>query len=300
MNTFRITHTTHYVYTDPVSRCHNEARMSPMNLPLQTCAFSKVHVSPSPRSSFQRIDYFGNHVFSFDIHQQHQELTISVISEVATTPASKLPLPTQANSIPWDQFSQHLEHVNKHKQLMVYEFILPSPLIPQSPSVKDYALSSFPPGRSLLDAVNDLISRIYHDFKYEPGFSSLSTPLETVIEHRKGVCQDFAHLAIGCLRSMGLPAMYVSGYLETDPPPGKPKLTGVDASHAWLNVFIPEFGWQGFDPTNNQMANERYIVIAQGRDYADVTPLKGVIYGGGHHHLKVQVDVARTHTHTFN
>ncbi|WP_027708798.1 transglutaminase family protein [Zooshikella ganghwensis] len=297
MNTFRITHTTRYVYTDPVSRCHNEARMSPMNLPHQTCAFSKVHVSPSPRSSFQRIDYFGNNVFSFDIHQQHQELTISVISEVAIDKPCSLSL---ENSLPWDQFTEHLEQANKHQQLMVHEFILPSPQIPQSASAKDYALSSFTPGRPLLDAVNDLTHRIYNDFKYEPGFSSLSTPLETVIEHRKGVCQDFAHLAIACLRSMGLPAMYVSGYLETDPPPGKPKLTGADASHAWLNVFIPEHGWQGFDPTNNQMANERYIVVAQGRDYADVTPLKGVVYGGGHHHLTVQVDVTRTHSHTFN
>ena len=135
------------------------------------------------------------------------------------------------------------------------------------------------------------MQRIYTEFKYDPEFSTLATPLKEVLEHRSGVCQDFAHLAIGCLRSQGLAARYVSGYIETEPPPGKERLVGADASHAWFSVFQPGVGWLDFDPTNNQIPGERHITVAWGRDYADVTPLKGVAFGGGEHELKVSVDV---------
>jgi transglutaminase-like putative cysteine protease len=175
-----------------------------------------------------------------------------------------------------------------------FQFTLDSPMVGTDPLLADYARQSFPPGRTLDAAVHDLTRRIYQDFKYDPGFSSIATPLKAVLEHRSGVCQDFAHLAIGCLRAQGLAARYVSGYIETDPPAGKEKLVGADASHAWFAVFQPGVGWLDFDPTNNQRPGERHIVVAWGRDYADVTPLKGVAYGSGEHDLKVSVDVRRT------
>jgi transglutaminase-like putative cysteine protease len=159
--------------------------------------------------------------------------------------------------------------------------------------IKNYASISFTTGKPLYEAVYHLINRIYTDFSFTPGFTTISTPLSVVMQERKGVCQDFAHLAISCVHSMGLPARYVSGYLETLAPAGKEKLTGVDASHAWISVFIPGMGWVDFDPTNNQLATEQYISIGWGRDYFDIIPLKGVIMSSSSHELTVSVDVKR-------
>ena len=162
-----------------------------------------------------------------------------------------------------------------------------------NPTFNEYAYDSFAPGRPFLDAVQDLTHRIYQDFTYDPHFTTVITPLSEVFEHRRGVCQDFAHFALACLRGMGLAARYVSGYLETLPPPGQPKLQGADASHAWLSVYLPEQGWFDFDPTNDQPRTEQYITIGWGRDYGDITPVKGILYGGGDHKLEVSVDVER-------
>ena len=170
--------------------------------------------------------------------------------------------------------------------------LLPILLLP-SAAIKEFAAISFTPNRPLFEAVYDLMQRIYAEFDFTPGFTTISTPLSTVMEERKGVCQDFAHLAIAGVHAMGLPARYVSGYLETMAAAGKEKLTGVDASHAWFSVFIPEMGWVDFDPTNNQLPTEQYITIGWGRDYFDIIPLKGVIMSGGTHELKVSVDVKR-------
>jgi transglutaminase-like putative cysteine protease len=162
-----------------------------------------------------------------------------------------------------------------------------------SPAIPAYALESFLPGRSLFEAVHDLMNRIHRDFEFKPGLTTIATPLANVMEQHKGVCQDFAHLAIACLRSMGLPARYVSGYVETIPPPGKEKLSGVDASHAWFSVFIPQTGWIDFDPTNNMIPTDQHISIGWGRDYSDITPLKGVVFSSGQHALHVSVNVKR-------
>ncbi len=162
-----------------------------------------------------------------------------------------------------------------------------------SPEIKSYAERSFTSGKPLFEAVYDLVKRIYTDFTFTPGFTTVSTPLSVVMKERKGVCQDFAHLAISCIHSIGLPARYVSGYLETLAPAGKEKLIGVDASHAWIAVFIPGMGWVDFDPTNNQLATEQYITIGWGRDYFDIIPLKGVIMSSNPHELTVSVDVRR-------
>jgi transglutaminase-like putative cysteine protease len=173
-------------------------------------------------------------------------------------------------------------------------FLLESEFIEFIDGLKDYSQKSFSTGRPLLEAVEDLMLRIYKDFKYDPGFSSIATPLIEVLKHRKGVCQDFAHLAIACLRMQGLAARYISGYLETVPPKGQKRLVGADASHAWFSVYVPHLGWVDFDPTNAKIPDEQHITAAWGRDYADVAPLKGVIFGGGDENiLEVSVDVER-------
>ena len=174
------------------------------------------------------------------------------------------------------------------------QFRLESNFIEFGSGIMEYAAPSFAAGRPLLEAVHDLMQRIHRDFTYDPHFSNIATPLHQVLEHRRGVCQDFAHLAIACLRAQGLAARYVSGYLETLPPPGETKQIGADASHAWFGVYVPYQGWVDFDPTNDQIPADRHITLAWGRDYADVAPLKGVVFGGGQgHHLEVAVDVER-------
>jgi len=171
--------------------------------------------------------------------------------------------------------------------------VLDSTFATAAPELAAYAAASFPPGRPLLEAVRELMERVHHEFTYDPGFSTVSTPLAEVLSSRRGVCQDFAHLAIASLRSLGLAARYVSGYLETLPPPGQSKQLGADESHAWFSVYLPNVGWMDFDPTNNQIPGDQHIIVAWGRGYGDVTPLKGVVFGGLDHELKVSVDVAR-------
>ena len=173
----------------------------------------------------------------------------------------------------------------------VREFCFDSPLVRSHRSLREYAEQSFALGRPLRDAIIELNERIHADFKYEPAATDVSTPLAQVMRDRRGVCQDFAQVAVGCLRSMGLPARYVSGYLETQPPPGQPKLVGADASHAWASVYVPNFGWLDFDPTNALLPELRHVTVAWGRDFSDVSPLNGVVFGGGRHSLRVAVDV---------
>jgi transglutaminase-like putative cysteine protease len=202
------------------------------------------------------------------------------------------------NSPSWEKVRDSLEHSLTNEYLEAREFVLDSPFIAVDNTLREYARPSFTPGRPILDAVRDLMRRIFTEFVYDPNFTTIITPLNTVLEHRRGVCQDFAHLMIGGIRSMGLAARYVSGYLETLPPPGKEKLQGSDASHAWLAVYVPGQGWVDFDPTNHQMPTNQHITTAWGRDYSDVTPLKGTIFGGGSHILQVSVDVTRMNGET--
>ncbi|AUM12851.1 transglutaminase family protein [Ketobacter alkanivorans] len=288
---YRIKHTTHYEYSSQVSMCFNEARMSPVNSAHQTCARNRFVIHPAPESLHKRFDYFGNQVTSFDILQPHRELSVTVYSEVQVLAHAQQAL--FSADYPWEFVRDSLKTTTDPEQIVVREYILPSMLIPVFDEVKEYADKSFKPGRPVMEAIRELVERIFKDFKYDPGFSSISTPLKTVLEHRRGVCQDFAHLGIACIRSMGLAAGYVSGYLETLPPPGQEKLEGADASHAWLAVYLPDHGWMHLDPTNNMVAGDQHITLAFGRDFADVTPLKGVIYGGDDHELSVSVDVRR-------
>lgn len=291
---YRITHQTIYSYNETVPLCHNEAHLKPRNGITQNCLRSQLQVEPLPTLQEDRIDYFGNKVSYFSIQTPHKILTVTAISEIDIQHSGFVSLPT--NSPPWEQVRDSLENSLESASLEARELVLDSPVISVDDSLNAYALPSFTPNRPVLDAVRDLMKRIYTEFSYDPHFTTVVTPLGEVLEHRRGVCQDFAHLMIGCVRSMGIAARYVSGYLETLPPPGQKKLQGSDASHAWISVYVPNQGWIDFDPTNNQIPTFQHITTAWGRDYSDVTPLKGIIFGGGEHTLSVSVDVERLET----
>ncbi len=289
---YRVTHITKYQYSKNVTLCYNVAHLLPRTTPQQTCSTSELKISPLPTYTNEWSDIFGNRQASFSIEKPHNELIVTAISEVDIVTAGSLldaAFPTS-----WEQAVEHLKTSTDPQTIETRMFVLESEFIEFSDEIKKYSLESFSEGRPLLEAVEDLMHRIYKEFKYDPGFSSIATPLEEVLKHRKGVCQDFAHLAIACLRMQGLAARYISGYLETIPPEGKERLVGADASHAWFSVFVPHLGWVDFDPTNAKIPDEQHITAAWGRDYADVAPLKGVIFGGGaKNKLEVSVDVER-------
>jgi transglutaminase-like putative cysteine protease len=287
---YEVTHTTEYVYEDSTSLCYNIARLMPRSTGSQFCKKTNVRISPHPDVTNEYLDFFGNKVLYFAIQQEHKKLTVTVSSVIVKDNAG--PKTVYNDEISWEEV-RSLLHEQKPEYLDARQYIPETAMTAASESIMQYAFQSFTPGRSLFEAVHDLMQRINKDFEFKPGFTTIATPLETVMQQRKGVCQDFAHLAIACIRSVGLAARYVSGYIETLAPPGKEKLTGVDASHAWFSVFIPQSGWADFDPTNNQMPSDRHITIGWGRDYADITPLKGVTMSSGQHKLNVSVDVKR-------
>jgi transglutaminase-like putative cysteine protease len=287
---YRVCHVTRYRYSDPVSLCHSMAYLKPRDLPNQICLASQVRVDPWPAVARDHTDYFGNRVSYFAIQQSHSHLDVTAQSEVEVVTRA---LPDPSTTIPWELALERIRTGRDEALIDARIFTLASPMVPLGAKALDYALPSFAPERPLLEAVTDLMGRIYRDYEYDPQFSSVATPLADVMEHRRGVCQDFAHLGLACLRSLGLAARYVSGYLETLPPPGQVKLQGSDASHAWFSVFMPDLGWVDFDPTNDQIPTEQHITTAVGRDYQDVTPVRGVFYGGGAHELTIAVDVNR-------
>lgn len=285
---YKIQHTTTYRYSEPVSVCHNQACLLPRNCAQQTVIESEVIISPLPARRDNYVDYFGNRALYFAIQTPHDTLAVTARSTVDTRAGAP-----PGDSPPWEQVARQLATDTSAAGLLARGFIAESLVSVPDARIADFARASFLHERPLLEAAQDLTARIYQDFTYDPAFTTLATPLSEVLEHRRGVCQDFAHLAIACIRSVGLPARYVSGYLETLPPPGQEKLRGADASHAWIAVYLPDHGWFDFDPTNNQMASEQYVTLAWGRDYNDVTPLKGIVFGGGEHQLEVAVDVER-------
>ena len=307
---YRVTHTTVYHYSQPVGLCQNEARLQPRNFWRQECHGSRFDIKPAHADYRERIDFFGNRVAYFATQQSHTQLIVTAISEVTIfSRQNNLDL---FNQMTWEQVRGLLQETTLQGQvqsqqtqsqmqnqdltlelLEAKQYILDSPMVTITPELADYAQSSFLPNRPLVDVVRDLMQRIYRDFTYDPAFTTIATPLSDVLSFRRGVCQDFAHLAIGCLRAYGMAARYISGYVETLPEPGKQRLVGADASHAWFSVYIPGTGWLDFDPTNNTVPLDQHITLAWGRDYADVTPLKGIAFGGGQHTLSVSVDVLR-------
>jgi len=292
---YKITHTTKYEYTDKVGLSYNEALLMPRHCPNQQVISTNLSIEPYAADFRIREDFFGNRVAYFSIQQPHQVFSVTAVSEVLLTETS-----AQLDfyqGFAWETvremlLQQHSPFLKQAPELLeARQYTLDSPLIETTAQLAEYARPSFIQGRSITEAVHDLMQRIYHDFTFDPDFTTLSTPLATVLEHRRGVCQDFAHLAIGCLRSQGLAARYVSGYIETFPAPGETKMVGADASHAWFSVYVPEQGWLDFDPTNNLLPSTQHITLGWGRDYGDITPLKGVIFGGQHHELDVSVHV---------
>jgi transglutaminase-like putative cysteine protease len=292
---YRIRHITEYEYERPVSACYNRAHLLPRETHYQNTDIPKVIIYPIPSTGSRRIDYFGNREYHFAIHEPHKKLSIEVVTEIQlnefrANPGEQL----QYGNTCLQAKEKLYQHANDAETLYAREFLLDSPMIKANDTLREYAQDCFSDDKPLFQAVRELTTKIFTEFKYDSGFTSVATPLAEVLEHKRGVCQDFAHLAIACLRSLGYPARYISGYLETLPPPGQKRLVGADASHAWFSVYSAGEGWFEFDPTNDSVPTSQHIVTAWGRDYSDVSPLRGVILGGGkYQNLNVSVDVAR-------
>ena len=288
---YQITHITEYEYFQPIAICHNIAKLLVRNTSDQQSIKTNINISPEPDRISEYVDFFGNKVLYFAIQQEHKKLTVSIQSIIEKTISS----PIQVNiysDLAWNEIPALLLDVTP-EHITAKQFISETDYTKTSSEIHEYALKSFINGRSFFESTKELMQRIYTDFEFKPGSTNVTTPLIEVMKERKGVCQDFAHLAIACVRSVGLPARYVSGYIETAAPEGKEKLFGVDASHAWFSIYIPNTGWIDFDPTNNIIPSQQHITIGWGRDYADITPLKGVIVSSGKHKLSVSVDVRR-------
>ncbi|HXJ33255.1 MAG TPA: transglutaminase family protein [Candidatus Eisenbacteria bacterium] len=288
---YRVVHRTEYVYAEPVTLCHNETHLTPRSTAAQRVHEHHLEIEPRPDVLSRREDFFGNPVVYFAVQSAHPRLVVTARSQVERKDGAAHPELSRAT---WEDAAARTATDDTPAGLDVRQYLLDSPMAAATPAIAAWARESFPAGRPLLDAVRDLTSRIHRNFAYEPGVTTIATPLAEAFEERRGVCQDFAHLGIACLRSVGLAASYVSGYIETVPPPGKERLAGADASHAWFAVYDPDAGWLNFDPTNDQLVVERHITTAWGREYSDVTPMKGIIFGGGPTHTaKVSVDIER-------
>jgi transglutaminase-like putative cysteine protease len=285
---FNVSHTTTYEYQSLVTVAHHLLRLTPRSLRRQMVLSSEIGLEPAPVVTSGRRDYFGNDVQFVTLEGPHRRLIVTASSRIAVTPAF---VPETNESPAWESVRYLCRSDRSLPTLEATEFTFASPLIPISDLIREYAASSFFPARPILEAALDLSSRIHADFKFDAAATNVSTPLEVMMEQRRGVCQDFAHFLIACLRSFGLPARYVSGYLETLPPPGQPKLVGVDASHAWVSFFCPGLGWLDIDPTNDVLPSMQHITLAWGRDYGDVSPVRGVLLGGDEHVIQVGVDV---------
>ena len=285
---YELTHSTAYEYLNPVSLSHHTLRLHPRGLPRQRCLRNALEIQPAAALTHSHLDYFGNEVTFVTVEGSHKNLLITSRSRVEVE-AAATPKPEETPA--WESVRESCQAPDSDDAWEALEFTFPSPRIMSQPVFAEYAIPSFTAGRPVLEAVLDLTGRIHTDFKFDSKATTVATPLEEVVKNRRGVCQDFAHFEIACLRAMGIPARYVSGYLETDPPPGKPRLAGADASHAWVSFFCPGTGWIDVDPTNNLLPSTRHLTLAWGRDYSDVSPIRGVILGSGDHALKVAVDV---------
>jgi transglutaminase-like putative cysteine protease len=306
---YRITHTTKYAFSKTVSLCKGEAHLTPRNFPNQHCEFHQLVIRPLAEVTRPRQDGFGNQVSYFEVHEPHLGLEVTGISVVRVGPSVEIGnprFPPEAGgtsysleeieiecSTPWEEVRSRLEETHSKEVSEARQFVSDSTRVTTNADLADYAGDSFRRDRPILDAAHHLMGRIYKDFVYDPGSSAATTSLKEVIKQRRGVCQDFAHIAIGCLRSLGLAARYVSGYLDTAALRGAGHRIASDASHAWFSLYEPEVGWVAFDPTNGRMPADGYITTAWGRDYDDVAPLKGTFTGGGTHRMEVAVDVAR-------
>jgi transglutaminase-like putative cysteine protease len=298
---YEISHRTTYVYDDVVSASYGQLHQMPSDIHGQRCLVHDVVIEPTADTYGERTDFFGNRAAMFAIHVEHRSLVVATHCVVDTSGRPSSFAATAER--PWEALRDSVWEADgtvvdgrvvegRVSDRSVRGFALESPMVADLGAVRDYAAPSFAPGCSLRAAVTDLTHRIKTEFTYEPGTTEVDTTLDEVMRDRRGVCQDFAHLLLGGLRSVGLPAAYVSGYIETVPPPGKQRLQGADQTHAWVAVYCGDGQWIGVDPTNDQIAGPRYVTTACGRDYSDVPPLKGVIYTNAKkNELTVEVDV---------
>lgn len=290
-----VTHLTRYSYQPPVDNAQHVAYLRPAENEHQQLLSHSLEISPPPDERESRTDLLGNTRTFFSIHASHRVLSVTAHSRVATAPR-----PAFQSSVTWEAAQERFRYHAKAAHHSATEFTFASPYVPIRIEFLQYAIASFAPGAALIDCAFLLMSRIHHDFIYETNSTEVNTTALQALAQKRGVCQDFAHIMVACWRAMGLPARYVSGYLLTHPPKGQPRLVGADASHAWASVFIPDAAdfavpsagqWLDFDPTNNRNAEEDYVTLATGRDFSDVSPLRGVILGGTSHQLEVQVTV---------
>ncbi|MDO8178694.1 MAG: transglutaminase family protein [Undibacterium sp.] len=287
---YRVVHQTSYSYQSVVTLSQQYLHLSPRSFAYQEVTAEELRIEPSPSECTFNLDYFGNKTHNITIAVPHQTLLAHAEFTVLLRP--RYSLSEIAGSCPWetvrDRRSIFAPNSTHEPQLFLY----PSPHVSCAIELREYALKSYHPGRAHLDAALDLTQRIFNDFEFDDKATEISTPLEDVLQGRRGVCQDFAHLMIGCLRSLGLAARYVSGYILTHPPEGELRMIGADASHAWVSVFCPTFGWVDFDPTNSCLVQNEHITLGWGRDFSDVTPMRGVVLGGDKHNLQVNVTVS--------
>ena len=285
---YNITHKTHYQYGDTVPECFNLVRLNPRPVANQICHRHELKIEPRPSTRSRRVDFFGNHIEHFAIHEPHAELSVESVTKIEVVAPA---YPVAASTPNWKTVVEK----SLREDLLVAQLCYPSRHIRTNAAFAEYAGISFASDRPILTAAIDLMGRIHDDFIFDTNATTVSTPVETVFKKRAGVCQDFAHFQIACLRSLGIPARYVSGYLRTLPPPGRPRLVGADASHAWVSVYCgddKEGGvWVDLDPTNNVIPTTDHTTLGWGRDYADVCPIQGVFTGGGATVLRVEVDV---------
>ncbi|MBT0993650.1 transglutaminase family protein [Cellulomonas sp. DKR-3] len=294
--TYDLVHRTTYTYPQQVTDSYGRTVMTPRDVPGQACVATRVDVEPRPADTASHVDYFGNRTTFYSVTQPHDRLVVTARStiEVSRTRPDRAELPRVA----WDDAARSVvtgdqaAAASPEVLVALREMVLPSPHVTFVDEVRAWAAPSFPPGRPLGDVIVDLCHRIRHELTYRTGSTTVHTTQAQLLAQGTGVCQDFAHLMVAALRLHGVPARYVSGYIETQPPPGREKLRGADASHAWVSVWLPGAGWVDADPTNDQLVDDRYVVLGWGRDYHDVPPLRGVIFTeGAGSRLTVQVDL---------
>ncbi len=284
---YRLRHATEYTYATPVDLASHMLHLSPRTLPWQSVAGTRITVTPQPSRTVRAQDHFDNETTWLFLDQPHERFEVTLEAEVVVAAPNS---PDEAATKSWEEVARLAASGGVSADAS--EFVFPSPLVAAEPAARAYAEPCFTPGRPVFSALRELTVRIRNDFVFRPGVTDISTPVSTVLARRQGVCQDFTHLMIAALRGFGLPARYVSGYLRTRPPPGQPRRRGADQSHAWVGCWLgPEHGWIGLDPTNDLVVADEHVVLAWGRDYGDISPIRGVLLGGGRHEVKVSVDL---------
>jgi len=286
---YAIVHETHYAYAAPVSLSQQLLRLTPRTLPWQRCLAHRIDIAPVPGERIERDDYFGNRITQLQIAAPHQALAVSAQSEIEVS--TRTPVDGAGPAQAWETVRDRLQGLGPAPWLDAAQFLYASPQVRCFAALAEFAAPSFTAGRDLREAVQDLMHHVHASIEFDPTATNVSTELHEVLALRRGVCQDFAHLMIGCLRTLGLAARYVSGYILTTPPPGRPRLVGADASHAWVSVHCGDAGWLELDPTNDCIVDDEHITLAWGRDFSDVSPMRGVTLGGGEQQLTVRVTV---------